>query len=206
MMESQKACRFCSKEILRKVNLLLHEDHCEQNPSRGVKPRRPAVLQTGGGNDEGFHLSANSLQGAAREYRLAFKTTEAAEWLVDLHEAITKDAYILLTEIKDEEGALFKWYLTLELTFRQTVDPSIVTDPPVYLHSQPVLLYFGDLLTNLQKAMKYLVWKIDSYEQEGSGWVLDRLITLVVSVLKVDNPLMRKPIDRDDIDTDEEQE
>ena len=100
-MESQKACRFCSKEILRKVNLLLHEDHCEQNPSRGVKPRRPAVLQTGGGNDEGFRLSANSLQGAAREYRLAFKTTEAAEWLVDLHEAITKDAYILLTEIKD---------------------------------------------------------------------------------------------------------
>ena len=54
--------------------------------------------------------------------------------------------------------------------------------------------------------MKYLVWKIDSYEQEGSGWVLDRLITLVASVLKVDNPLMRKPIDRDDIDTDEEQE
>ena len=191
-MESQKACRFCDKEILRKVNLLLHEDHCEQNPSRGVKPRRPAVLQTGGGNDEG--------------YRLAFKTTEAAEWLVDLHEATTKDANILLTEIKDEEGALFKWYLTLELTFRQTVDPSVVTDPPVYLHSQPVLLYFGDLLTNLQKAMKYLVWKIDSYEQEGSGWVLDRLITLVVSVLKVDNPLMRKPIDRDDIDTDEEQE
>ena len=68
MMESQKACRFCSKEILRKVNLLLHEDHCEQNLSRGVKPRRPAVLQTGGGNDEGFRLSANSLQGAAREY------------------------------------------------------------------------------------------------------------------------------------------
>ena len=43
MMESQKVCRFCSKEILRKVNLLLHEDHCEQNPSRGVKPRRPVV-------------------------------------------------------------------------------------------------------------------------------------------------------------------
>ena len=64
----------------------------------------------------------------------------------------------------------------------------------------------GNLLTNLQKAMKYLAWKIDSYEQEGSGWVVDRLITLTVSTVKVENPLMRIPIDEDDIDRDEEQE
>ena len=99
------------------------------------------MLQTGGGNLEGFRLSASALQGAAREYRLTFATTQAAEWLVDLHEAITKDTIILLTEIRDKEGALFKWYLTLEISFRQAVDPTIVTDSVVYFHSHPVLLY-----------------------------------------------------------------
>ena len=199
-MASRKTCRFCSKEVSRKINLLLHEDNCEQNSSRGEKPRKSAVLQTGGGNHEGFRLSASSLQGAAREYRLAFETTQAAEWLVDLHEAITKDARILLTEIIDEEGAPFKWSLTLEIAFRQAVDPSIVTDPAVYLISHPVLLYMGNLLENLQQAMKTLVWKIDSYEQEGSGWVLDRLIAITVNVMKVDNPLYIEPIGGDDID------
>ena len=50
--------------------------------------------------------------------------------------------------------------------------------------------------------MKKLVWKIDSYEQEGSGWVLDRLHTLVVNIVKVNNPLLREPVDKDDIDKD----
>ena len=142
---------------MRKINLLLHEDNCEQNSSRGEKPRKPTVLQTGGGNLEGFRLSASALQGATREYRLTFATTQAAEWLVDLHKAITKDAIILLTEIRDKEGALFKWYLTLEISFRQAMDPDIVTDPAVFFHSNPVLLYMGDLLENSQKAMKKLV-------------------------------------------------
>ena len=80
--------------------------------------------------------------------------------------------------------------------------PDIVTDPAVFFHSNPVLLYMGDLLENSQRAMKKLVWKIDSYEQEGSGWVLDRLHTLVVSIVKVNNPLLREPVDKDDIDKD----
>ena len=199
LMASRKECRFCNKEILRKVNLLLHEDNCDQNASRWEKPRKHAVLQMGGGNHEGFRLNMSSLQGAAREYRLAFASDQGIEWLVDLHEAITKDANILLTEIKDKEGALFKWYLTLEVTFRQAVNPEIVTDPAVYLHSHPVLLYMGSLLNNLQKAIKTFVYKIDKYEQEGSGWVVDRLITLTVSTMKVENPLLREPIGEDDI-------
>ena len=86
------------------------------------------------------------------------------------------------------------------ITFRQAVTPDIVTDPAVYLHSHPILLYMGSLLNNLQKAIKTFVYKIDNYEQEGSGWVVDRLITPTVSAMKVENPLLREPIGEDDID------
>lgn len=198
MMAPPKACHFCNKPILRNVNLALHEDNCDQNPSRKEKSRNSAVLQTGGGNHDGFHLSASALQGAVREYHLTFGSDQAVGWMFALRETITKDANFLLDKIRDEDGTLFKWYLTLKITFRKAVNPEIVTDPAVYFHSHPVLLYVGDLESNLQEAMEALLKKINSYEQEGSGWVVDSLVTLIVNVVTASNPLSRKQRDKDD--------
>ena len=189
---SRNACRYCKKEISRKVNLFLHEDKCEENRSGPKEKPRSDVLQTGDGNREGFILKANALNGAAREYRLEFATNATLEWMVDLHEAITKEANVLLNEIREKEGGSFKWYLTLELTFTKAIDPNISTDPAVYFNTHPVLLYLGDPLEHLQSALKTLFWKVDEYEQVGSGWVLDRLIAITVSVMKMDNPLSKK--------------
>ena len=201
-MAPRKACRFCDKSILRNANLSFHEDNCEQNSSREAKARNPAVLQTGGGNPGRFHLGESALQGAVREYHLTLGTYQSVEWMFALREAITKDANFLLDKIRDEEGALFKWYITLKITFTKAVNPEIVTDPAVYFHSHPVLLYTGDLESNLQEAMETLLRKIDSYEQEGSGWVVDNLLALIVNVVTVDNPLSRNPRDNDDtVDT-----
>ena len=185
---SRNSCRYCNKEITRKLNLLLHEDNCEKNTSGPKEKTQSAVLQTGDGNREGFFLNASALNGTAREYRLEFAMNLTPEWIVDLHEAITKDANILLNEIRGSS----KWYLTLELTFTKAIDPTISTDPAVYFNTHPVLLYLGDPLEHLQSALKTLFWKIDEYEQVGSGWVLDRLIAITVSVMKMDNPLSKK--------------
>ena len=42
------------------------------------------VLQTGGGSDK-FDLTASSLGGVAREYKMYFKDETTQEWLVEYH-------------------------------------------------------------------------------------------------------------------------
>ena len=153
------------------------------------------MLQTGGGGSDKFDLSASSLGGAAREYKVYFKDETTQEWLVDLHDAMTKDTLDFLNDIKKKEGSMFKWYLTLELTFKKLANPYIITDPPVYFHTTPILLYMGDLLEQLQKQIENLLEKIDKYEQNGSGWAVHQLISITLSLLKTDNPLKRKTID-----------
>ena len=67
-----------------------------------TEQRLIAVLQTGGSDREGFTLNANSLNGAASEYRFEFAADQHSEWMVDLHEAIKKNANILLNDIRDK--------------------------------------------------------------------------------------------------------
>ena len=191
-MDSLKTCRFCGKEFSRRSNCSLHENTCDENPLE--IPRSTAVLQTGGGSNK-FDLSASSLGGAAREYKMYFKDEEASEWLVDLHDAMTKDTLDFLKDIKNKEGPLFKWYLTLEITFHKLANPYIITDPPVYFHTRPILLYMGDLLKDLQSQLKSLLEKIDKYEQNGSVWAVQQLISITVSLVKTESPLKRKAKD-----------
>ena len=68
-------------------------------------PRRTTVLQTGGGIDK-FDLTASSLGGAAREYKMYFKDETTQEWLVDLHDAMTKDTLDFLKDIKNKRAML----------------------------------------------------------------------------------------------------
>ena len=75
-MSSKKVCRLCSKMFSRRLNCSLHENVCDGNPSE--IPRRTTVLQTGGDSDK-FYLIANSLGGAAREYKMYFKDETTQE-------------------------------------------------------------------------------------------------------------------------------
>ena len=65
-------------------------------------PRRTTVLQTGSGSDK-FDLTASSLVGAAREYKIYFKDETTQEWLVDLHDVMTRDALDFLKDIKNKK-------------------------------------------------------------------------------------------------------
>ena len=157
-MNSHKTCRFCGKKFSRCLNCSLHENTCDENPLE--IPRSTSVLQTGGGDSDKFDLSASSLGGAAREYKMYFKDETTQEWLVDLHDAMTKDTLDFLNDIKKKEGSMFKWYLTLELSFKKLANPYIITGPPVYFHTTLILLYMGDLLEQLQKQIENLLEKL----------------------------------------------
>ena len=90
--------------------------------------------------------TASSLGGAAREYKMYFEDERTQEWLVDLHDAMTRDTLDFLKDIRNKDGSLFKWYLTLEVTFHKLANPYIITDPPVYFYTRPILLYMAYLL------------------------------------------------------------
>ena len=93
-MSSKKVCRFCSKEFSWRLNCSLHENVCDENPLE--IPRRITVLQTGGGSDK----FASPLGGVARKYKMYFKDETTQEWLVDLHDAMTRDT---LDFLKDKQ-------------------------------------------------------------------------------------------------------
>ena len=149
------------------------------------------MLQTDGGSDK-FDLSASSLGGAAREYKMYFEDETSQEWLVDLHDTIKRDTLDILKNIKSKEGLLFKLYLTFEMTFHKVANLYIFTDPPVYFHTRPILLYMGDLLDHLQNQLKTLLEKIDKYEQNGSGWAVQQLISITVSLVKTESLLIEQ--------------
>ena len=65
-------------------------------------------------------------------------------------------------KIRNKYGSLFKWYLTLDLTFHKLANPYIITDPPVYFHSRPILLYMRELLEHLQNQLKRFLKKLTS--------------------------------------------
>ena len=197
-METRKICRFCNKTFSRKSSRNLHEHICSRRIL--TSPIKSPVLQTGGGEarDNGFQMYKSSLGGAVRDYKLQFMQRISIDWFADLNEAVTQDAYQLLQNLQHREGKLFKWYLTLEVTFRQAKNPNIITDPPAYFNTHPHEQYLGNIKEVLKNKMKVLVEKIDSYEQSGSGWVVDNFVSLIVAITKIPNPLSSKREEKSD--------
>ena len=199
-MDTQKICRFCNKTFSRKSSRMLHENTCDRNLL--TSPVESLILQTGAGEarDNGFQLYKSSLGGIVRDYKLQFMQRISIDWFADLNEAVTQDAYQLLQNLQHREGKLFKWYLTLEVTFRQAKNPNIITDPPAYFNTRPHEHYLGNTEEVLKNKMKVLVEKIDSYEQSGSGWVVDNFVSLIVAISKIPNPLSSKKEEKRDDD------
>ena len=180
-MNSQKTCRFCNEEFFKRLDVLFHEDVCDKNPLRiSSQSRKRDKLDR-------FELSANSFGGTVREYKLNITEESSTDWLVDLHDAITNDTHDLLINIRNYEGELFKWHLSLDLTFKKLDNPYIIGDPLVYFTTRSSLLYFADVLDCLQYQMKNLVDQIEKYEENGSGWRVHQLTNLTVSVVEVDD-------------------
>ena len=72
-----------------------------------------------------------------------------------------------------------KWYFVLSLQFRKAVYQDDVTETPVVLN---VKLKTGFVSTNheqyLNETMEDISEQIDSFESNGSGWIVDKFQTL----------------------------
>ena len=74
-----------------------------------------------------------------------------------------------------------KWYFALSLTFGKAA----ITDPHVVLHTEPKMGLMGtNYEQELNTALEEMMRKIDTFEQNGSGWVVDKFLQLDLSILK----------------------
>ena len=78
--------------FFKRLDVLFHEDVCNNNPSK--IPRRSQKRE-----EDIFELSVNSFGGTVREYKINTDEESSTDWLVDLHDAITKDTHCLLSNI-----------------------------------------------------------------------------------------------------------
>ena len=80
-----------------------------------------------------------------------------------------------------------KFTMSINVKFVKTDDSSIKTDPPVWFTTQPFPVYKGsDINDLLSCTQKQLLNRIDTFESNGSGWILNKLIFLDVNVWELD--------------------
>ena len=73
------------------------------------------------------------------------------------------------------------------MVFHRAARPDILTEPPVYFRTEPVASTSSNPIElQLKVALRRLWQEIDTYEENGSGWVLDHLIELDLHVVAYD--------------------
>ena len=105
-MNVQASCRFCSKRFTRRLDVLRHEDVCDENPLE-----IPRIEQNR------FKL----LDGTERKYKMYFIDDASTEWLASLHNAMMNDTWRLLTDIGREEEEFCECCLRLKLTGKKSI-------------------------------------------------------------------------------------
>ena len=103
--------------------------------------------------------------------------------VAQLRSAVLSSARTLLDGIKSN----IKWQIDISVVFVKAANPNIVTEKPIFFLTEPVTSTSGDPLElQLKVALRRLWHEIDTYERNGSGWVLDYVVNLNVHVYVYD--------------------
>ena len=152
----------------------------------------------------GFQLVESAFKKTIVLYRKNLNVN--ALQLGDMESIITQDVKNLLQrEVVARKG--MKWNLALKAIMYKPTDPDVVTDPPAVFNTDMVLGLIGSNYEDeLKAAYENVIEQIDEYQRNGSGWVLDELVELDVSIVTC-TPWIRDDNDGgDEDDYDEENE
>jgi len=183
-------CVRCDRTYAKRENLQLHINSTHStSDAPQMSRKRPLTQQHGAGEvrrDREFTRVETSVNNSARTYRLPFSEDAPGEdFVADLKSAVLDKSRELLERLSRE--ANIKWYISLSLVFRKTARPDVITDPPVYFQTEPIQSTSATPLElQLQIALRRLSHKIDKYETNGSGWVVDYLRELDLHIVSYD--------------------
>ena len=135
-------CEQCGKSYSRSGNLEMHKRTCTAGvfPEFTVQPRRRALGGASGmyavDMQEEDHLSA--LQGAVTLFQSSMSTYH-------------------------RDHRAYKFQMAVDVVFHKAVDPAVITQPPVTLTSEMVVVYAGDAPT-LEDINRQLLNLVEIYE------------------------------------------
>ena len=120
-----------------------------------------------------------AFKNAAITYRIKFRDGDSLERVV-----LTMEEK--LRAFRTSEHSL-KFNMAIHVEFEKGTDSDIITDPPVVLQSEQFEVYDeSNIKEQLKKVIKQLDTDIEVYEQCGSGWILNRYVSLDTSIWKLD--------------------
>ena len=83
----------------------------------------------------------------------------------------------------------FNFTMAIHVVFQKACIPEVKTVPPVVLHTAPYTVWpVSDIDGSLGNAAEELFEKIEEYEGNGSGWVIDYLERLDTTISSMYNP------------------
>ena len=142
-------------------------------------------VQDGGGavkstyDDGNLEIVESALDGKTARYSLGFNNSHE-DLLYRLQHALDSQVHDLLIKISNAES--WKYYISLSLVFHKASDIGTVTDPPAVFNSEVLLLTPAE---NMQRQLgivyQNILHQIDSFQERGSGWVIDHLVRLDVN-------------------------
>ena len=212
-------CKFCGKPFRSVTNRRLHmKSVCPQNPEcRNNVTSSNSTNQIGMGNDvetpsknvdmtvsDGELVKYQSMwKDMILNFRMSFDPS-TSDLMFRLERAIMQPINKKLENISQKRSR--KYYMSLRLVFRGVSHPDILTDPPVCFNTETFILLPGtNIEEQLDVALHNLQHQIDTYERNGSGWVIDRLIHLDLNTV-IYNPLRvhdRESNDESELDNDD---
>ena len=135
-----------------------------------------------------IYVTKTAFKNAAITYQIKYNSgNDENNFILQINESI--DAMYNRIDNFLKENKALKFNMTLHVIFEKATDSSIITKPPVCLVSEQMEIYYEtNILEHLDFVKKQLLNQIEIYEQNGSGWILSRLVALDTSAWKL-NPL-----------------
>ena len=173
------SCKYCKKPFARSINCLYHELHCQPREAGDVSYRDDFQFGAGTETNGGFEEIQHGRDRVCVIYRKHLPRNSEMD---NLKSAMTVDATtVLQKEVAVQHG--IKWYFGLTLTFRKAASSDVITDPPVVLHTEPKMGLRGTNYVNqLSEAFEEMIGKVDTFEQNGSGWIVDTFLQLDLNI------------------------
>ena len=159
-------CSSCTRSFIRLDSLRLHQKSCESRRKRPAPtPTQPAKRQCklrGGG----FVPIRSALKKNAAVHRMDYG--QERDIFEQLRSSILDDGFTFI-----QKQSNIKYFFTLKLTFQKAVDPTVITNPPIYFRSEPFIQIPGENVhADLQLAHSQLLHQLDTFERNGSGKLL----------------------------------
>ena len=200
-------CIKCKKKFRRNDNRIRHEKYCSQTNKlkRKISPEceqfNKKLKLHHSDNYTGYGLK-NYLKKRKSNYNIQTTKTAFKKAAVTYKIEYGDNTNNLTREIEHSVDAMtsrikqfriknkaLKFSMSLHLIFEKATDSSILTIPPVCLTTDQLEMYQNtNLLELLDFVKKQLINQIEIYEQGGSGWIYSKLISLDLTIWKL-NPL-----------------